>query len=49
VGYLRALCRCLSQTLSQIILYIGYLMAAIDREEHKALHDLICDTRVIRS
>ena len=27
---------------------IGYLMAAFDREQHRALHDRICDTRVIR-
>lgn len=32
--------------LSSVFLYIGYLMAGIDREK-RALHDMLCDTRVI--
>jgi uncharacterized RDD family membrane protein YckC len=34
--------------LSGLILYIGYIMAAFD-EEKRALHDRICDTRVIKT
>ena len=47
VTYLRAFCRMLSETLSAIILYIGYIMVAFT-EENKGLHDIICNTRVIR-
>ena len=32
--------------LSGIILYIGYLLAGLDQEK-RALHDILCDTRVI--
>lgn len=49
IGYGRALGRYFAQILSALILMIGYLMAAFDREQHRALHDRICDTRVIRS
>jgi len=45
--YLRALARYFSTILSGIILCIGYIMAAFD-DEKRALHDRICDTRVIR-
>ncbi|WP_415908625.1 RDD family protein [Oleiharenicola sp. Vm1] len=44
----RAIGRGLSEILSQIILFIGYLIAAFD-DEKRALHDRICDTRVIRT
>lgn len=48
VSYLRGLGRWFAMQLSGLILAIGYLMAAFDREEHKSLHDRICDTRVVR-
>ena len=47
VTYLRALGRAFSEILSGIILYIGYIMAGFD-DEKRALHDRICDTRVIK-
>lgn len=48
VSYTRAFGRCGAKWLSGIIFGIGYLMAAFD-DEKRALHDQICDTRVIRS
>ena len=45
--YLRAFARYWAKVLSGIILGIGYLMAAFD-DEKKGLHDIICDTRVVR-
>ncbi len=47
VTYMRALARYFASILSGIILYIGYLMAAMD-EERRTLHDRLCDTRVIQ-
>ncbi len=47
IGYARALGRVLGEFVSSLILGIGYLMAAFDGEK-RALHDRICDTRVIR-
>ena len=47
VTYLRACARHFAEFLSAIILGIGYLMVAFDREK-RALHDHICNTRVIR-
>lgn len=47
VHYPRALGRYFGTFLSGIIFCIGYLMAAFD-DEKRALHDRICDTRVIR-
>jgi uncharacterized RDD family membrane protein YckC len=47
VSYFRALGRYFSEMISGIILGIGYIMAAFD-EQKRALHDRICDTRVIR-
>ena len=47
VSYMRALGRYCAEILSSIILLIGYIMAAFDSEK-RALHDRICDTRVIR-
>jgi uncharacterized RDD family membrane protein YckC len=47
VSYARATGRYFSEFLSSIILLFGYIMAAFD-EEKRALHDRICDTRVIR-
>jgi uncharacterized RDD family membrane protein YckC len=46
VSYLRALGRYFAKLLSGMILMIGYLMAAFD-DEKRALHDRICNTRVI--
>ncbi|MGB8355534.1 MAG: RDD family protein [Chthoniobacteraceae bacterium] len=46
VGYGRATGRFFSEILSGMIICIGYIMAAFD-EEKRALHDRICDTRVI--
>ena len=42
----RAVGRMFAQSLSQMILYIGYIMAGFDNEK-RALHDHICDTRVV--
>jgi uncharacterized RDD family membrane protein YckC len=41
-----ALGRYLSKILSALILYIGFIMAGFD-DEKRALHDRICETRVI--
>jgi uncharacterized RDD family membrane protein YckC len=46
VSYLRALGRYFAKMLSAFTLTIGYLMAAFD-DEKRALHDRICNTRVI--
>jgi len=47
VSYLRALGRYFAQSLSGLLLYLGYIMAGFDSEK-RALHDYICDTRVIK-
>lgn len=47
VTYMRAFGRFFAKILSQMILLIGYIMAAFD-DEKRALHDRICDTRVVR-
>ena len=47
VTYLRALGRYFAQGLSGMLLYIGYIMAGFDSEK-RALHDYLCDTRVIK-
>jgi uncharacterized RDD family membrane protein YckC len=46
VSYPRAFGRYFAKLLSGMILLIGYLMAAFD-DEKRALHDRICNTRVI--
>jgi len=46
--YGRAFGRYFAEMLSAIIFYIGYIMVAFD-EEKRALHDRICDTRVIKT
>jgi len=46
VSYGRALGRAFSEFLSGIICYIGYIMAGSDKEK-RALHDRICNTRVV--
>jgi len=48
VGYPLALGRYFAKILSSITLFIGYILAAFDSEK-RALHDRICDTRVIDS
>jgi len=48
VSYLRAFGRHFAEFLSAIILFMGYVMAAFD-DEKRALHDRICDTRVVHS
>jgi len=48
ITYARAFSRPFAEILSAIILCIGYIIAAFD-EEKRALHDRICDTRVIRA
>ncbi len=45
--YGRACGRYFGKLLSSLTLLIGYIMAAFD-EQKRALHDRICDTRVIR-
>jgi uncharacterized RDD family membrane protein YckC/DNA-directed RNA polymerase subunit RPC12/RpoP len=47
ISYGRACGRHFAEILSAIILCIGYIMVAFD-DEKRALHDRICDTRVIR-
>lgn len=47
ISYGRAFGRLCAETLSAIILGIGYLMAAWDKEK-RALHDRLCNTRVVR-
>jgi uncharacterized RDD family membrane protein YckC len=47
VGPWRALARFFATYLSAAILFIGFLMVAF-RKDRRALHDLICDTVVIR-
>jgi uncharacterized RDD family membrane protein YckC len=46
VDYGRAAGRYFAKILSGIILLIGYIMAGFDAQK-RALHDMICDTRVI--
>ncbi len=46
VSAARAVGRHFAEIISSLILCIGYLMTAFD-EEKRALHDRICDTRVI--
>lgn len=40
--------RYFAEWLSSLTLVIGYLMVAFDKEERRALHDRVADTRVIR-
>ncbi len=46
IGYLRAFGRYWATILSGCICYIGFIIAAFD-DEKRALHDRICDTRVV--
>lgn len=45
--YGRALGRVFAEFISAVVLMLGYIMAAFDSEK-RALHDHICDTRVVR-
>jgi uncharacterized RDD family membrane protein YckC len=47
VTYLRAFGRYFAKILSSLICLIGYFMAVFDKDERRALHDRICDTRVV--
>jgi uncharacterized RDD family membrane protein YckC len=46
IDYKRAAARYFAEILSGLICYIGYIMVAFD-DERRALHDRLCDTRVI--
>jgi uncharacterized RDD family membrane protein YckC len=46
--YGRAAARYFGEVLSKFTLGIGYLLVAFDQPERHALHDRICDTRVVR-
>ena len=48
VGAGRAAGRYFAKMLSGVILFIGYIIAGFDPEK-RALHDMICDTRVIKT
>jgi uncharacterized RDD family membrane protein YckC len=48
VGAGRAIGRYFGKMVSAIIFYIGYIMAGFDSQK-RALHDMMCDTRVIKS
>jgi uncharacterized RDD family membrane protein YckC len=47
ITYLRAFGRYFAKIVSSLTLLIGFIMAAFD-DEKRALHDRICDTRVVR-
>jgi uncharacterized RDD family membrane protein YckC len=46
ISYLKAFARYFAELLSGLILGIGYIMVAFD-DEKRALHDRICETRVV--
>jgi len=48
LSYGRAFARFCAQFLSGLVLGIGFIMVAFDKEK-RALHDHICDTRVVRT
>jgi uncharacterized RDD family membrane protein YckC len=48
VSYGRACARYWAKQLNLFTLGIGYLMVAFDKEEHRGLHDRICNTRVVK-
>lgn len=47
IGYGRAAGRFFAELLSGLICYIGYIMVAFDKPQRRALHDHICNTRVV--
>ena len=48
IGYGKAFVRLIGTIISGMICYIGFLMILFDKETHKALHDKIAGTIVIR-
>ncbi|WP_027964721.1 RDD family protein [Halalkalibacillus halophilus] len=46
ISILRSIARYFSQTISTVIFFIGFMMAGWNKEK-KALHDMICNTRVV--
>jgi uncharacterized RDD family membrane protein YckC len=46
LSFVRGACRGLASALSTLLLFLGYLMAAFDAQK-RALHDHICDSRVV--
>lgn len=48
VGIGKAVVRLIGYMISGAICYIGFLMIIFDKEEHRALHDRIAGTRVIK-
>jgi len=46
VSYARAFGRMFAHQLSGMVMYIGFIVAFFD-DQNRALHDMICDTRVI--
>jgi len=48
ISYARACGRFFAEIVSSLILCIGYIMVAFD-DERRALHDRICDTRVVKA
>jgi uncharacterized RDD family membrane protein YckC len=47
LSVMRIVGRMFAKGISGLILCIGYIMAGVD-EEKRALHDRMCDTRVVR-
>ena len=47
VGWPRVVGRYFAEQVSGIVFFAGYVMAAFD-EEKRSLHDVMCDTRVVR-
>jgi uncharacterized RDD family membrane protein YckC len=47
IGYTTATARAFAEWLSRISLCLGYLMVLVDNEQRRALHDHICNTRVV--
>ena len=48
IGIGKAFLRMIGYMLSGMICYIGFLMVIFDKEQHRALHDKIAGTVVIR-
>jgi uncharacterized RDD family membrane protein YckC len=48
LDYKRALGRHFAKYLSALTLGIGFIMIGTDKEEHRGLHDRICNTRVVK-
>src|SRR5262245_66117115 len=48
IGVGKAIVRFIGYMISGAICYIGFLMILFDKEEHRALHDRIAGTRVIK-